>query len=195
MIVICNLRSPFPIIESTYNKIEGICRRLFYFLMLFLLLSSEATADPIPKRRYGLFTGIGNYEYFHAGAQFILKNKNYFEVAGGIKPWNVTDQKYRMGFVSYGFPFLKKKDTKLKYFLQLKALLWNLDNDSYRFTMLGTAAEIKGEFPLGSTWSLFANAGIMYNNLLKYDRKSFEEVGFPKDFQPSFSLQLCYRLN
>jgi hypothetical protein len=184
-----------PVKEPGLWNLALMFRVLFCLPIILVLMCSVVSADSIPGKKYVLFLGMGNYEYLHAGAHFIHRNKSYFEAAAGFKTWSAPAQKYKMAFVAYGFPVFKKKHNALKYFLQLKALFWDLDNDAYQFSMLGTAAEMKAGISVGPRCSLLANAGLMYNNLLKYDRKSFTDVGFPKDFQPSFSLQLCYHLN
>src|SRR5438093_499683 len=90
---------------------------------------------------------------------------------------------------------IAKMKTSAKRFvepcLQLKIFSWYFNNDYNKFLMLGVNPELRLIHKVNSRLQMLVSAGIVYNALLHYERKTNEEVGFPKDWQPSFSLQVC----
>lgn len=118
------------------------------------------------------------------------------EAAFGLKPWALFREKYTMGYLLFGAPVLKRKETprKINPFLQLKSLIWNLNNRYNRLAMFGINPELRLQYDLSERMFLCGNGGIIYNMLLYYQRKTYSEAGWPKEFQPSFSLQLFYRV-
>ncbi|MBA3704411.1 MAG: hypothetical protein H0W84_00480 [Bacteroidetes bacterium] len=146
-----------------------------------------------PTGRLSVIGGMGNYEYLHVGLNVVLKHKYYFETAVGIKPWGFRER-YMMGYICFGGRFLKEKEKikKLKPYLHLKLLCWDLDNAYNHFLFLGINPEIRIAYTLKKRLQLCGNIGGAYNTKLYYKRKTYEEVGWPKEWQPSFSIQFLY---
>lgn len=149
------------------------------------------------KNSAGIAAGIGNYEYLHAGVNLPVHHRGaYIETAIGIKPWNISSATYAMFYLSLGIPFLKER-TGVRFiepFFQLKLLPWYFNNQFNTFVMLGAGPEFRLVHNLNSRLQLLGSGGIIYNALLHYERKTNEEVGWPKEWQPLFRLQLCYRI-
>lgn len=49
-------------------------------------------------------------------------------------------------------------------------------------------------YKLNDKIAIMTNGGVSYNIQMIYKRKTYEEVGWPYDWQPTFSIQLKYRL-
>jgi hypothetical protein len=162
------------------------------FLFYFTSLCLSQTEDP--KNKFAIVGGVGNYEYVHIGLNRSIKKNYYLEAAVGIKPWGISKEKYAMGYLCFGGTILKQKERKIQPYLHLKLLVWDLDNPYNQFVFLGINPEIKFSYKINQRTQLAANIGAIYNNMLYYNRKTYEEVGWPKQWQPSFSVELLYRL-
>jgi hypothetical protein len=89
----------------------------------------------------------------------------------------------------------RKKLSKAHPSIQLKVMYWDLNNTSFRFAFLGINPELRFGINLPKQNKLFFSAGACYNSQLIYKRKSYEEVGWPYIWQPSFSLQFFHTIN
>lgn len=182
----------FPLIFIPFSLLF-----LSYFIFIDRSFSqSESSSDkqaPVSTDRLAIIAGAGNYEYLHAGVNIPIKHNYYFETAIGIKPWGFNER-YMMGYVCFGGQLLKEKQKKIKPYLHLKLLCWDLDNAYNHFLFLAINPEIRVCYTVNKRIQLCGNVGGLYNSMLYYKRKTYEEVGWPKEWQPSFSLQLLYRI-
>lgn len=171
------------------------------FLSYFIFADQSFSQNEIPSKkqasvsadRLAIIVGAGNYEYLHAGVNVPIKHRYYFETSIGIKPWGFNER-YMMGYVCFGGQLLKEKQKKIKPYLHLKLLCWDLDNAYNHFLFLAINPEIRISYAINERIQLCGNIGGLYNSMLYYKRKTYEEVGWPKEWQPSFSLQLFYRI-
>lgn len=161
-----------------------------------VIVNTYAAFSQTDKPSPGILAGIGNYEYLHAGMNIPVGKRSYLETALGLKPWNISSETYAMIYVQFGVPMLKKSAGArfIEPHLQAKAVTWYFDNEFNTFAMLGIGPEVRLTHYLNSSFQLAANGGIIYNTNLHYERKTNEEVGWPKEWQPSFSIQVCYRI-
>jgi hypothetical protein len=169
-------------------RLQILC--LLFFMKLFVI---KAQTDSTSQRPL-IFAGLGNYEYLHAGINFPIKKKHYFEIAVGIKPWGFNDANYQMLYLCYGRKLFKEVPRKINLFLHLKVLTWHYNNQYNEFVVLGVNPELRLTYALNKKYLLALNGGILYNSPFYYDRKTYQEIGWPNQWQPSFSLQFLYRL-
>lgn len=166
--------------------------------ILCLLINSQslqliAQKDTIKQSPF-VFLGIGNYEYLHVGINVPIRKKYYFEMAAGIKPWGFENYNYQMAYLGFGRKLLKEKPRKLNLFLQLKLLTWHFNNKYNEFLVEGINPELRLVYTINKKVSVSMNGGVLYNFPLYYDRKTYLEVGWPHEWQPSFSVQFLVRL-
>ncbi|MDQ3049230.1 MAG: hypothetical protein M3R27_16915 [Bacteroidota bacterium] len=168
--------------------------RFFFFILCYLLLTRIVTAaesDSI-RTKTAVFIGAGNYEYLHLGFNSSIKQKHYVEIAAGIKPWGFNTSQYQSAYLLAGTRLFKKRSLLISPSIHLKCIGWHFNNRYNRFVVLGINPELRFSIRLKNHFSLSINAGGLYNTPLYYERKTFEEVSWPKEWQPSFSFQLFY---
>lgn len=166
---------------------------LFCFFIFFIFLRSQAQQETI-KHQVFLFTGIGNYEYLHAGINIPVKTKYCVEIAAGVKPWGFNKSNYQMAYLSFGRVLLREQLRKIQPYLSLKILTWHFNNRYNEFVVLSVNPELRLSFALNEKMILAINGGLLYNSPFYYERKTYLEVGWPKEWQPSFSMQFLYRI-
>jgi len=69
---------------------------------------------------------------------------------------------------------------------------WVFNNIYNHFKFLGTNPEKRIAYTIKKRMQVCGNIGGLYNTKLYYERKTYKEVGWPKEWQPSFSVQLLY---
>lgn len=77
--------------------------------------------------------------------------------------------------------------------VSLSTFLWSYNNAYNQFInlSLGPELHLKNHFKNNKN-GIPLCAGIMYNNVLLYKRKTYEEVGWPTNWIPSFSLTIFH---
>jgi hypothetical protein len=154
----------------------------------------KAQTTPV-KDPVSLIAGIGNYEYLHAGVHIPFSGNHYFETGAGIKPWNFKSEFYASTFLGAGFPlFNSDKSFLFKTIHQAKVFFWYFNNEYNRFVFFGLGPEARIVYSLSRRMNLCGSFGAVYNFQIYYERKTYEEVGFPKELQPSFSFQIQFAL-
>ncbi len=168
-------------------------------MFCFLFLSNNQNTfsqTETHTNKTDVLLGGGNYEYLHGGLKITNKKEYYFETAIGLKPWRFSEEKYFMGYVAFGsdYPVIKEKQRLFVPSLQLKLLIWDLDNKFNHFLFWGVTPEVGLSYRLNEKIKIKVNGGVAYNMQIIYQRKTYEEVGWPKDWQPTFSIQINYKL-
>ncbi len=169
-------------------------QRIFLLLLFSSSLIVCHAQNDSAKTKLALIAGAGNYEYFHAGTHLLFIDKIYFETSLGIKPWGFRANLYTMLCLNLGTKILKKREQPrfLEPSFHLKAVAWYFNNTYNRLLVVASGAELRLSFRLSNKFQLFANGGVVYNSVPYYERKTYSEVGWPKEWQPSFSLQCAY---
>ncbi len=158
----------------------------------FLSFNALALQTDSLNKKTALFIGFGNYEYLHIGISYSVKQKHYAELAVGIKPWAFNKSNYQMAYFCLGTMLSETKTYKLTPSIHLKCIIWSFDNEFNKFVVLGINPEFRITKKIKNQYTLSLNAGALYNSPLTYKRKTYEEVGWPKEWQPSFSVQFLY---
>ena len=168
-------------------------RSTICLLMICLgALNSFAQEKDSSNKKAALFIGLGNYEYLHIGISYSFKQTHYAELAVGIKPWSFNSSNYQMAYFCLGTKFSETKTFVLTPSIHLKCIIWRFDNDYNRFVVFGINPEFRITRKIKKEFAISLNAGALYNSPLTYKRKTYMEVGWPKEWQPTFSLQLLY---
>ena len=164
------------------------------FLLLTFHCRAVAQQDTSLQRIYAI-AGFGNYEYLWGGMGFTFGNLYYAEAGIGIKPWGAGTH-YSQAHASLGIRIRSKhKQCKhIKISMHAKCFLWQLDNEFNYFAALGAGPELRLAYTRKKRLASSINIGGIYNTVIRYRRKTFTEAGWPREFQPSFSIQLNYRL-
>jgi opacity protein-like surface antigen len=179
------------LISASSFKLSKIILTLITALLAALV--SAAQSD-LPQNQVSILGGYGNYESFHAGIHLSVHQKYFLEAAIGMSPWSFTDDYYVMEYGCLGIPLKKNHTRPLDVFLQWKLLHWDFDDEDTKMSVLATGPEVKFTYRISSRFRAAVNGGIVYNAVLKYQRKIFEDVGWIDRFGPSFSLQCSYFL-
>jgi hypothetical protein len=166
--------------------------RLLSFNLLVCALITIHCFGQENKNSLSVIAGGGNYEYIHSGIH-ISFDDFFIEAAVGIKPWNFNKELYVMEYISMGKIFYHPSPL-LNAGLQMKLVHWNYFDDYTRISVLGAAPEIKISHEINSRLQATLNGGVIFNNALNYELKTYERVGWFNRFDPSFSIQLAYRL-
>ena len=146
-------------------------------------------------RQVKMIVGVGNYEYLYSGINMQIFKIAYAEFAIGIKPWNFSSEFYAMTYLDAGLSlFNNAKHPVIRTYLQPKAVTWYFNNDFNRFVFIGLGAELRLVYSITDKIEAAGSAGALYNFELYYERKTYEEVGYPKELQPSFSVQFLFSL-
>lgn len=164
-----------------------------FLLLLFLSRSILCTGQSVSERNnISVIAGIGNFELLHAG--ILLSTPHFFlETAIGTKPWNFNKSQYIMEYICVGKTLFRPLP-ELNIALQLKLLHWDYDDDYTQISVLATGAEIKLSQTITSHLKISLTGGANHNMVLRYERKTYEEVGWLNRFSPAFSLQLNYSI-
>lgn len=178
------------------NIIASPCLFFVSLCTGFILGTTAAMAqDTTAEKSWSVIAGIGNYESVYSGVNIGFSGNHYFETAIGIKPWNLENELYAMMYADIGIPLFKKDELSvMKIYFQPKVITWYLNNDYNRFLFIAIGPELRFTYNLSTALQVCASAGLVYNAKLYYERKTYEEVGWPLEYQPSFSLQIAYRL-
>ncbi|MCE9539476.1 MAG: hypothetical protein K8R85_09690 [Bacteroidetes bacterium] len=167
----------------------------FLFCIIFICtitISVFAQKTDWPNKNNSIFIGVGNYEYLNVGFNTSIKQKHYVEVAVGIKPWGFNSSKYQMAYFCLGTKLFKERTFIFTPNIHLKCLLWNFSNDYNRFVVLGINPEFRITKTIKNNLEFSLTSGILYNSPLYYQRKTYLEIGWPKQWQPSFGVQFFY---
>ncbi len=137
-----------------------------------------------------LLAGIGNYETLFGGVNKTYPSNIYFETGLGINPIRPS---YQMFYVSGGKLFKGNKQWPFVIGMQVKALVWHVNNRYNQFIIFSPNPELRITKNIKNI-KCALNLGYLYNTPLLYKRKTSLEVGWPYEWQPSFSFQLMYKL-
>ncbi|MDP2174931.1 MAG: hypothetical protein Q8K70_03370 [Bacteroidota bacterium] len=172
--------------------LEKIINSVLYFKSIYLLLI--IFCQSIQAQPMQLKFGIGNYEGLNIGMRHTFK-KLHFEYGLGAD-LNVFQQGYNTNVHALlGKKLFKKRaEQPLQYYFQFKTLLWYIENPSNQFLNASFSPELMIKKKLNSDFELAAYLGFVWTTNLKYVRKTYQEIGFPREFQPGFGLQLFYKL-
>ena len=166
--------------------------KVFYkltFWVCFTFICSSTQAQ-----NHQLKLGLGNYEGLNVGMRHSY-SKFDFEYGLGTD-FNVFQQGYNTNVHALlGKKLFKKRaEQPLQYYFQFKTLLWYIENPSNQFLNASFSPELMFKKKLNDDFELAAYIGFVWTTNLKYARKTYQEIGFPKEFQPGFGVQLYYKL-
>lgn len=169
---------------------------LFFCIFCFCTITINAFAQKTdyPNKKKSIFIGAGNYEYLNVGFTSSIKQKHYVELAAGIKPWEFNSSTYQMAYFCLGTKLFNERNFLFTPNIHLKCLVWQFNNDYNRFVVMGINPEFRITKSLRNNFALSISTGIVYNSPLYYNRKTYLEIGWPKEWQPSFSIQFFYFL-
>lgn len=162
------------------NKI--IISLLFYLIM-----------NPIFCQEREIMVGVGNYEAFNCGLRHHFKKFN-FEYGLGTD-FNIHQQgNYNVILLGLGKKICNKSNFKSHQLLvNCKNFVWRIKNRSNLFTAYAPSIGLSDEIKLKEKLSLSIYAGIIWNTVIKYERRTFQDVGYPKEWNANFGLSLYYR--
>lgn len=161
-------------------------KRMLCFLVAFLIEYFSVNA----KNKTYIITGMGNYETLYAGVQKEYRGKHSIEFALGTNPFMLH---YQMGYLSGSATVYHQNKIPFDIQMQLKALVWNYEDRYVHFIIFTPNPELRIARNFGKI-RLAISGGYVYNTPLLYKRKTYLEVGWPREWQPSFSIQTQFRI-
>jgi hypothetical protein len=165
-----------------------------HFKLTFIIIFVSLFFKEIHAQKHQLKLGVGNYEGLNIGLRHQFK-KLHFEYGLGTD-FNVFKQGYYTNVHALlGKKLFKKRaEQPLQYFFQFKTLIWYIENPSNQFLNASFSPELMFKKKLNDDFEFAAYLGFVWTTNLKYVRKTYQEIGFPKEFQPGFGVQLYYQL-
>lgn len=161
-------------------------------LIICILLFSTATSSYAWEKSLKL--GFGNFQAFNAAMHY-RSAKLSLEYGYG-NDLNIYGQGfYNCAFGSIGRPMLQKW-VKGPYRLNLhfRVLVWNLENKSNIFSAVAFTPKIELFRKLGTRYAISVYGGYSYSSVFRYKRKSYFEIGWPKEWLPDFGISIQYCL-
>jgi hypothetical protein len=148
------------------------------------------------QTRFDYYMGYGFYDGIHVGAEYFFKSKTqsvslsvggYFESSNNLRYYALTP--------SYNIAVFRKRKDKnelFKWHLNNKFVIWQQDDDVYRWRVISFIPTLNRQFILYDKCRLSIDAGPSLNVVLDSKRKTFEEVGWPYHVYPNFSIRLIF---
>lgn len=149
---------------------------------------------PVFSQNTQIKVGFGNYEGFNLG---LCHNYKKWKLEYGLgNDLNIYQQGYcSSGHISAGMRiFNKYVSENQKVYAQFKTLVWNLENESNIFSVVSLSPELLYRYRINQKYQLGVYGGVVWSSVFRYKRKGFEEIGFPKEWQPGFGISLYYSL-
>lgn len=141
-----------------------------------------------------LKSGYGNYEGFNIGFRHSYK-KISLEYGIGTDFNMFRQGLYSDIYFSIGKRTLKRTfNNNVQLFTNLKTVVWHLENSSNSFSATAFSAESLLKISLNDQYQLGVHGGIIWSSVFRYRRKTYHEIGFPKEWQPNFGLSIYYTL-
>ncbi len=130
--------------------------------------------------------GAGNFEYLHFGICAPIYKRFKFQTSVGFKPYGFRKTEIYTFNNRLNYQILKNARLS-KFIVAINSILWYFNNASNQFFNFSVGPEI-GYYV--AQYRLELHAGIVYNSVLKYTRKTYNEIGWPNNWMPSFGLIL-----
>lgn len=138
--------------------------------------------------------GFGNYEGFNIGLNHTFDE---WRLEYGIgNDLNIYSQGYYSALhVAVGKSVFKRiMPTNNPVYVGLKAVVWNLENQSNVFSAISFSGELSHKLRLSRSLQLGIYGGIVWSRVFRYRHKGYQEVGFTRDWQPNFGLAMYKKL-
>ena len=133
--------------------------------------------------------GFGRVENLHIGLTYPIFKSSQGESSfgAGLPVHNTTFSLTQ----KFGVPLFESAWSKDRYscFLFLNTTCWSFNNSWNYFLNVSYGPELQLRRRFGRTAELCFYTGILRNNVLVYERKTNEAVGWPRNWQPSFGIQ------
>lgn len=140
------------------------------------------------QKQKSYIVGIGNYESLYIGINKTFKSNVYLETALGFNPFYIKNKNYEVFYLSGGHFLFNNKKRPCKIGIHVKAMVWHLNNIYNRFVVFSPNPEMRISKKIKKINFSFTG-GYLYNTPFYYKRKTYQEVGWPNEWQPSFSFQ------
>ncbi len=139
-----------------------------------------------------LKTGFGNYDAFNIG---LKHNYNKWHMEYGVgSDFNIYDQGYYNAIhLSFGKQIIKSLESKNgKLNLNFKCFVWNLENQQNVFSAVTLGPELLYLFKKIKRCNFGLFGGLVWTSVFRYHRKTYTDVGFPKEFQANLGFQFYF---
>jgi len=139
--------------------------------------------------------GFGNYDGFFLGYGHSFKRFNLEYHLGN--DFNIYDQGNLIDFnITLSKQVLKKTiKNNFTASVGLKNHVWQLENKSNLFRAIALNPEINIICRRNSKLGISLFAGPIWSTVFQYERKGYQNVGFPKEWQANFGLNILYFLD
>ncbi len=163
-------------------------------MRLILLVTILLFLFKLPAQNRQLKIGLGNYEGFNIGLRHNYE-KWHLEYGFG-NDLNIYKQGYLTSFHALaGKRLLKNRlSDQQQLFTNFRSLVWNIENKSNIFSAVSLSAELLYKLKLTDKYQLGIYSGVLWSSVFRYERKNFQDIGYPKEWQPNFGFSLYYNL-
>jgi hypothetical protein len=163
-------------------------------MKLILFISILPFAFKIAAQNRQLKIGFGNYEGFNVGFRHTYE-KWTLEYGLG-NDFNIYGQGYFTSLHGVvGKQILKNSILdNHQLFANFRSSVWNIENKSNVFSAVSLSAELFYKFKVSRNYQLGVYGGIIWSSVFRYERKNFQDIGYPKEWQPNFGFSLYYIL-
>lgn len=170
-------------------------RALFICICICFTLNGFAQADS-SRTQVLVLAGVGAIEIYYAGAEINFPYKMYVQAGLGMGTSNPGHNHLWSIHNHTGFYFSSRPDSRFRFGVQLNTTYWHFSNTYNLFESVAFCPALRLNIRARRWQRLYMDlrAGYGYNAVLKYERKTFEEVGWPVQWLPTLSIQFKYRL-
>jgi hypothetical protein len=138
--------------------------------------------------------GYGNYNAFNAGMS--LNTSGYTFETGAGTDFNITGQgNYSEIHFIVGKRVGKKQihSNSALYFYG-KGIAWKLESSDHKLSAASLASGLMLRTKLSSKFQIGFDAGIIWNYMLQYKLKNYDNAGYIREWQPDFGITLYRQL-
>lgn len=147
--------------------------------------------------KISLESGFGHFEGIYLGTAYQYHKR--LSATIGIGTWEVhqPDETYFTVLLknSMGFNFKKQPDkTYYNWWISGKAVYWRFEDPYYIWQVISFIPTLERNFHMHEKVDLRVGFGPSIKLVLDFQRKTFQEVGWPYNVRPNFNVQVIYRL-
>ncbi len=157
--------------------------------LICLVVCVFLSAFVADAQRLSIQAGYSNFEAFNIGVRH--QSKKLLIRYGYGNDFNVFGQGYyNCIFGSLGRHLYKADKNAIS--LHGKVLVWNIENKSNIFSAVALAPQVEFSRKINDHFTASVCAGYVYSSVFRYKRKSFYEIGWPREWLPEFGMALQY---
>jgi len=183
----------------TPAQIEMFMKFMFKpcFLLIALLVLSIQLTYSQDDSKFGIESGYGYYEGLYIGGKYKYQKRLFINVAFGTLSFVSNNESYYSITIKNDLGFNLKKDPNKPWFswwFSGKIVYWRYEDPYYIWNVMSFIPTIEKNFRISNRLDFRVGMGPSIKLVLDFQRKTFEEVGWPYNVRPNFNLMLIYHI-